>query len=719
MNKKIYISIACAFAVNTMLIASEDLGIISVESSTIDDKFDARKLEVSNTITISGADVEEYHAKNIALVLNNIPGLTVRENEGDSNKIHIRGIASETYRGEKPGVAIVIDGVPVQERAGSVNIDMDNIESIKVIKGGASYLYGNDALAGAIIITTKRPKGNNKGLVSVEYGSYNYQKYLARYNASTENYAVQVQASKKSTDGYWENSDYWAKSFNGKFQYYIDDSSDITLGLDKSTRFENDTGSLTGTDQADTNPTSKGEVNRTMKYDIELDKYFLTYSKDLNNNANFMTQIYTYEDTTINRSTSYDSDSDGIKDDHRTEKYAHTKQNGLKSEYRVDGEKIAYMFGLDLAKNKENKNTKYRIDYTDRSSVLHPIGEVSSKTVFDENINALYGELKYKINDKLTTSVNARLDTIKYDYTNTLTSTSWDKTYNEESYKIGATYKLKENEIIYTNTSTGFRTPAIGQLFADDILSNGIFNYNNNTEIKTEKTTNYEIGFRNKKNKMTYNIAIYQLDRKNVIGLKNGNYTEELFLGYNAATYNRSEYGNMSDIQNRGLELSLSNHYSKNTSYALNYTYLDSKYTKYDTYNLIISNTVDSTHDLSGNTVPRTSKHTINIEGKYKVKSNLFITAEINYRTSQYADELNRIKVDGYSVVNLRTKYNTKLSNFPIEFFAQIDNVLDKQYYIMPRVYSDVNSDGVYDTKDMGLTVSQGRTYLAGLSVKF
>ena len=298
MNKKICISLACAIALGTTLVASENLGIISVDSSTIDDKFDAKALEVSNTAIINGTKIEEYHSTNIAEILNNIPGLTVRQNEGDSNKIHIRGIAGEVYMGEKPGVAIVIDGVPVQERAGSVNIDVDNIESIKIIKGGASYLYGNDALAGAVIITTKRPKGKNEGFATTEIGSYGYKKNLIKYNASTEDFAVELQGSKKSSDGYWDNSDYWAKSFNGKFQYYIDDNSDITLGADRSTRFENDTGSITavvgGVNQIDTNPTSIGEVGYSTEYDIDLSKYFLTYSKDFENNSNLMTQIYQY-----------------------------------------------------------------------------------------------------------------------------------------------------------------------------------------------------------------------------------------------------------------------------------------------------------------------------------------------------------------------------------------------------------------------------------------
>ncbi|MFT7860196.1 MAG: TonB-dependent receptor plug domain-containing protein, partial [Sulfurimonas sp.] len=242
MKKYIYLSAVCALAIN---LSANDLGTVQVESSTIDDKFDTKKTEVSATSTMKTQEVESFHAENIADVLNTLPGVTVRKNEGDSNKIHIRGIATEVYMGEKPGVAIVIDGVPVQERAGSVNIDIDNIESIKVIKGGASYLYGNDALAGAVVITTKRPKGKNEGSVLSEYGSYGYSRSVAAYNLGTENFAARVQASYKKSDGYWEDSDYWAKSVNGKFQYYIDDTSDITFGADKTLRYENDSGSIT------------------------------------------------------------------------------------------------------------------------------------------------------------------------------------------------------------------------------------------------------------------------------------------------------------------------------------------------------------------------------------------------------------------------------------------------------------------------------------------
>jgi len=733
MNKKICLSVLCALVIN---LSAEDLEPITVEpitieSSTIDDKFDAKMLEVSTTATIESKELEDFHAQNIAEVLNTIPGVTVRINEGDSNKIHIRGIAAETYMGEKPGVAIVIDGVPVQERAGSVNLDSDNIENIKIIKGGASYLYGNDAIAGAVIITTKKPKGVNEGFVTTEAGSYGYQKHVARYIGSTEDFAFEAQGSYKASDGYWENSDYWAKSFNGKFQYYIDDSSDITLGLDKSTRYENDTGSIThtvdGVNQIETNPTSIGEVGYATMYDIDLSKYFLTYSKDFEDDSNLMAQIYQYEDTTTNRNGAFDGIPDNglLRDDHLYNAYANTLQRGLKSEYRMDGDKIASMLGVDIARNKTKKNTKDRVDAVVRGTT-YTIGNLRSNTESEENINAVYGELKYKVSEKILTSLNARLDKISYDYTNHLTAESWDKDFTEPSYRLGATYKVKENSVIYTNVSTGFRVPTLDQIYAGDMItSTRTGTYSNNTGIKTEKTYNYEIGFRNKSGMFSYEVSIYQLNRDDVIGRNSGNYASTQGIDVN--------YDNMSDVRNRGLELSLRSDNNRDFSFVFNYTYLDSKYTRYDEYNLILNEAgtdldgngrtsddyVEGVYDLSGNSVPRISKHTIFLEGNYRATPDLTLTADVNYRSSQFADELNRVKVDGYSIVNLRTKYNIKISSFDIELFAKVDNVLDKQYYMMPRATGDRNDDGVYDVRDMGLTVNPGRLYLAGLSATF
>jgi len=432
-----------------------------------------------------------------------------------------------------------------------------------------------------------------------------------------------------------------------------------------------------------------------------------------------MTQIYHYDDTTTNRSGPYDAIAGNglLRDDHKYDAYSSTKQSGLKSEYRMDGETLASMIAIDIARNKENKDSKYRVNYSSRGTTYN-IGDVVSDTTSKENIYAVYGELKYKASQKITTTLNARLDKISYDYSNNLSSTSWDKDFNEPSFRLGGIYKLDDKQIIYTNISSGFRVPTLSQMYAGDMATSTYSGtYTNNTDIKTEKTMNFEIGFRHKTDNISYDVAIFQLDRKDVIGRSSGNYASTRGVDV--------QYDNMSDVQNRGLELSMQTNKNKDAFFIFNYTYLDSKYTKYDEYNLILNNQttgsdyVEGIYNLSGNSVPRTSKHTVYLEGNYKATPDLLLTADINYRSEQNADDLNRIKVKGYSIVNLRGNYNMKVSDFDINIFAKVENIFDEQYYMMPRVTGDRNDDGVYSEGDMGLTVNPGRTFLAGLSAKF
>ncbi|MBN2816202.1 MAG: TonB-dependent receptor [Campylobacterales bacterium] len=723
MKQKLHLSLITTLAINAV---ASDLGTIEVESSTIDDKFANKMTEVSSTATLSGNEVEAFHAQNLADVLNTLPGVTVRKNEGDSNKIHIRGIATEVYMGEKPGVAIVIDGVPVQERAGSVNIDPDNIASIKVLKGGASYLYGNDALAGAIIITTKRPKNKSEGFATVEQGSYGYAKYLATYNIADENFATNIQASYKKSDGYWDNSDYYTKSVNGKFQYYIDDTSDITFGADKTLRYENDTGSITYADynpttgeytnNVETNPKSFGEVGYATKYDIDLTKLFLTYSKDFDHGANLMAQIYQYDDTTENFSSPYDSSTpaDGVNDDHKYLSHAHTLQRGFKSEYRLDGKSSAGMLGVDIARNEEDKKSTYRVNYSS-GWTSSSIGDVVSDTSSKENINAVYGEFKFKPITNFVATLNARYDNINYDYKNNLDNASAQKSFDELSYRAGATFNLQERQVLFTSISTGFRVPLLSELYADDMASYG--SYINNPDIKTEHTINYEIGIRHNMGILSYEASIFELNRNDVIVRDSGNYVTD--------PTQATTYGNFADIQNRGFELAVNTEKKKKLFFVFNYAYLDSKYTRFDNYKLILvdqgtgNDYVEGTYNLDGNRVPRTSNHTFFIEGNYRVTPALLLTADTTYRSAQYADDLNEVEVDGYTIVNLRAKYNTTVSSIDLEFFAQVDNLFDNQYYMMPRLTGDRNEDGIYDVRDMGLTVNPGRTLLAGLSARF
>ncbi|MDM5272678.1 TonB-dependent receptor [Sulfurovum sp. zt1-1] len=712
----------------TNISALEDIGDIQVYSTTIDDRFEAKKDEPSSVSTISGDKVDESHVENIQQILQSIPGITTEVKTGDSLKIHIRGVENQMYMGEKPGVAVVIDGVPVFERTGSVNIDLDNIESIKVIKGGASYLFGDDALSGAVIITTKKGAKYNNNFVSLERGSYGYQKLLARTGYSNDTMNFHIQASERKGKGYHEDSAYSAKYFNGKLQYYIDETSDITFGMELSDREKDTHGTVGGVTEAKTNPKSiylgdQQSRDYTRGYDVQLGKFFVTYAKDFEDNSNLLINGYVYTDDTEFMSSPQTLDENGTAqeyfddNDYVYDNVYHQIQRGIKSEYRTSSEKFATLLGLDIRANEYENSSFYRvdqalIDYRTRTTTpsYFEAGDPKSDSTTDENVFALYGEYKYAVNKNLSVTANLRYDMIMLDYSD-YKDNQFKKDFNVYSYRLGANYLLSEDTSFYMNYSTGFRAPTVEQLYAGDVSTWG--STLNNPDLEPEHAYNYEIGFRTKKSGISYDFSLFQLDRKDFIMKTSGNYGD---------TETDDIWDNVGGARHRGVELAASGQLLKDLSFNLAYTYLDAKYTDYKNFGMTLGSGWSAdvvTYDVTGNTIPRTSRHQFNVIADYIAIEDLKLTAEVNARSSYYADDLNELRIGGHATMNLATSYRMKFHDNDVNMFVRVDNVFDKQYYNTARSSGDRDENGVFDYEDLSITVNPGRIFTAGLSVKF
>jgi len=708
MKKRVYLSLICAVALN---LSAADLGEIQVESSTIEDLSYDKKTEVSTVNTIDAETIEKINPKNINEVLQSIPGITadVRSNVVE---IHMRGVGQQEFMWEDTGVAIVVDGVPVLQDGGKVRLNMNEIESIKVVKGGASYLYGNTALAGAVIITTKKHKNKSGAELEVERGSYGYENFVGRAYQSTEQYSVNVMTSYEEEEGYWANSKNYRKTANGLFTYYIDDTSDITLSLDYVDSFEQSgRGSVTGVTEADENPTGEGDYSWSADNYMEFQKHYITYSKDFENGGNLKANTYYYKDLTSNLASPVVANetnaSLATEDDYNA--YARTidediEQYGIKLEYKNSWRQLAYMFGVDAGKRKSESNSKTIVSGVSTSSrdPYYAVGEYNNEEATEERY-AAYTELKYKINPDITTVANVRYDKdiystreddLNYDGTEwekELTNPSTD--FENISYRVGGTYTLDKAMTSYANISTGFRNPTATQ-------------YVTNTDLTTETSITYEIGLRGNLNfGISYEASLFLTDTKDIIAKKDGTY-------YWTRT---TVYDNVGDARNQGLELSAKSDRSKEFSFSLAYTYLDAYYTKHNPFKVSLEGD-DPAYDIDGNQLPRVPHHKFDLIGYYKVLKNLELMGEVYAQSDYYADETNLVKMPGYGIFNAKATYKHKKD---LELFFQVKNVFDKQYYRTVYLFSDRDGDGALTAEDASITVDPGRVMYAGLKYIF
>lgn len=126
-------------------------------------KFELKKENTGKVIyKITQKDIQRNAGKSIIELLNNLPGIEIRgvnSNPGEPRSTYIRG-------GRSRQVLVLIDGVPVSDPTGIEQaydlrlLSLNQIESVEVLKGASSTLYGTGAGAGVINIVLKKASKN-------------------------------------------------------------------------------------------------------------------------------------------------------------------------------------------------------------------------------------------------------------------------------------------------------------------------------------------------------------------------------------------------------------------------------------------------------------------------------------------------------------------------------------------------------------------------------
>ena len=128
----------------------------------------------------------------------------VQTAEAGDMQVTIRGI--NTGRDAETNFALVIDGV-LQTNPNALNQELANVSQIEVLKGPQGALYGRNAVAGAMIISTRKPTDKLELDLGGGYGQFNsYKANLFVSGPITDETKGSFGVYTRSTDGEWKNS---------------------------------------------------------------------------------------------------------------------------------------------------------------------------------------------------------------------------------------------------------------------------------------------------------------------------------------------------------------------------------------------------------------------------------------------------------------------------------------------------------------------------------
>lgn len=194
-----------------------------------------KDLPLSTTSLIKREKIESLSPKDLSEVLSYTSGTFISSGSKNEFRIKIRGFESNR-------IVLLYDGIPIYEPFFN-SFDLktfpaEEVESIKVVKGASSVLYGPNALGGIINIITRRPNPPSFSLKTL-YGSNDSFNITSSGAINWKNVFFSGFASFDKSDGFeWnkngentlrENSDYERRNITGKVYFYPNQKSEILL----------------------------------------------------------------------------------------------------------------------------------------------------------------------------------------------------------------------------------------------------------------------------------------------------------------------------------------------------------------------------------------------------------------------------------------------------------------------------------------------------------
>jgi iron complex outermembrane receptor protein len=193
--------------------------------------------DVPATITALTADtLEAASVERAGDFVRLTPGVTlVQSAEVADAQVNIRGINGA--RDAENSFALIIDGV-LQTNPAAFNREYADLKQIEIVKGPQGAVYGRNAAAGAIIITTSMPRDSFGGDARVSYGEdATYTGSLVLSGPVSDRAGWKVAADYRSTDGFYRNSfldrkavdDFEGWNVNGRLVFEPTDGSRLDI----------------------------------------------------------------------------------------------------------------------------------------------------------------------------------------------------------------------------------------------------------------------------------------------------------------------------------------------------------------------------------------------------------------------------------------------------------------------------------------------------------
>ena len=203
-SKRLRLAVAVAGAMSAGIAQTAEIDEIVVTANKREQSLQDVPVTVSVT---SGETIQRAAIVDILDLQTSVPSLRVNQLQSSAQtNFTIRGYGNGANNpGIEPAVSVYIDGVP-RTRSASALADLPTVERIEVLSGPQSTLFGKNASAGVISVSTMLPEDSFGGMIEATGGNYGARIIKGTMTGPISDTAsYRISASDNSSDGYATN----------------------------------------------------------------------------------------------------------------------------------------------------------------------------------------------------------------------------------------------------------------------------------------------------------------------------------------------------------------------------------------------------------------------------------------------------------------------------------------------------------------------------------
>jgi outer membrane receptor protein involved in Fe transport len=519
----------------------------------------------------------------------------------------------------------------------------EQAQSIEILRGPASTMYGSNALHGVINILSPDAFFDANNYIGLRIGRDDHVKASFGYRSQQDDSAIGIFSNLTQNNGYQAQSGYDQQKLTAVYQYRGDIWQNKTL-IDLANLNQETAGFVQGFEVFKDDIVRRSNPNPEAFRDAKSLRAYSAFSRKIRdaeltitpfmrwNEMAFLQHFLPWKALEENSATSL----------------------GLHAQYRVVNGDFTLTSGLDTDFTRANLKETQATDFS--SSI--PAGKHYDYDVDASQIGA-YSQLEWQLNNVLL-SAGGRFEYIDYDYDNLLSNGSacapevdncrfsrpadQNVDFTVFSPSLSAIYTLSGAQSVYAKLSRGFRAPQAAELFR--LQNNQVL-----SELNEERMDALELGWRLYSDLFSINAAVFLQEKSNFI-------------------FQDSDRQNVSngETRHKGIEVSGSYQVSNQISISTNLSFAKHKYSN----DLNLSQT-----NIKGNEIDTAPEFMGSVQLSWAINSSLQTELSFQRLGNYYVDPENTAEYAGHSLLDLNLKY---AYSDHLVISANIFNILNEDY---------------------------------------